>query len=57
LDIAVKFKKNIYIPFDSNHKTNLTSIGIYTQQIPKISLYMFRHSMGEVIKEYSQWLK
>jgi hypothetical protein len=29
----------------SNHTTNRTRTGIYTQQTHKISSYMFRHSM------------
>ena len=48
-------RKNLSISFV--HKLKLTCTGIYTQQMRKISSYMFRHSMGADIREPSQWLK
>ena len=41
----------------SLYKTNLTCTGIYTQQMHKLSSYMFRHSMGANIRQSSQWLQ
>ena len=41
----------------STHKTNLTYTIVYTQEMPQISSYMFKHSLGTFIRETSQWLK
>jgi len=47
----------MYIVYKSTYKTNPRCTGIYTQQIHKISSYMFRHSMGAIIREPSRWFK
>jgi len=42
--------------YKRTHKTNLTRTGICTQQMHKMYSYVFRHSVGAIIRESSQWL-